>query len=174
MSLFSRGFSDFFNNKQYSDVLIKIRLDPKSRRVASAKSEFFAHRLILSYHSPYFMDNFKQLLKQESVKTPIKPDTRDPVSTAVSPRSELSSSSSRSESPKKKASSSRSRAGVIPVVLFSLDENAFLVEIECTDERVYSFTRPFLEYIYGAKVDVTEVCYLILVTDFDLDHFEAS
>eukprot|EP01122_Echinamoeba_exundans_P016919 TRINITY_DN8731_c0_g1_i1.p1 TRINITY_DN8731_c0_g1~~TRINITY_DN8731_c0_g1_i1.p1 ORF type:complete len:441 (-),score=39.49 TRINITY_DN8731_c0_g1_i1:364-1665(-) len=177
MSLFSRGFSEFFNNKQYSDVVIKIRLDPKSRRVASAKSEFFAHRLILSYHSPYFMDNFKQLLKQEAIKSPIKQEPRDPGSATPSSRSESSSASGPSESPKKKSSSSRSRGGVIPSVVFSLDENAFLVEIECTDERVYSFTRPFLEYIYGAKVDITEASafpFFILSQRFKIEPLTAQ
>lgn len=153
MALFARGFSDYFNNKQHSDVALRIHLEPSSRKGASAKTEISAHRLILGYHSPFFYENFKQVVSRISQK-----ELQDqPSESAVSPRKIVP------ESPTKKkssSSSSRVKLGVIPSVSFHLDEESerrVVVDIDCGDERVYSFVKPFFEFIYGSKADVTEV-----------------
>lgn len=61
MSFFNDTFLDSIHKNEFFDSIIKIYLLGENNNKKIREKEFIAHRLILSYHSTYFMDEFLNL-----------------------------------------------------------------------------------------------------------------
>jgi len=69
LNLFNGGFLKYLNDTTYSDVLLQV-----------ANKEYYSHRLLLSYHSQYFLNLFKDGPYASSTVNENEPDQRAKIS----------------------------------------------------------------------------------------------
>jgi len=163
--LFTKGFVDWFKSKELADVVIHTssttEIGAKEKDKAATKHkdrpppeletcDYYAHRIILSYHSNFFLDWFKKAtsLALEASKCAAAALPDEPVGTSTD------ESKTKPDEPTGTTSSNKKKRKQRTPELANV---AYHVEIHFSNEHQFKFFPTILQYLYGQPFDITEV-----------------
>ena len=123
MALFQKGFQNYLQDEAYADVHLTINND----------KTYKAHRIILSYHSVYFLEQFK-LKEQEIMAQYANPKNKD---------------------------EEKSEKNVEQLENIKKPVLVGLIELDLQLDNVMSKHFPIaLKYMYGEDIDLTPVSFM--------------